>query len=69
MSKDNLTFEESLIELESITKKLESDNLPLEEAIELFQKGLKLSKECSDMLKSAKQKIEKITDLEQTNDD
>ena len=65
MSKEKKTFEEALSELEKISKKLESEDITLENAIELFEKGIALSKECSDMLTSAKQKIEKITDMEQ----
>ena len=61
MSKENLSFEESLAELENISKRLESHDVPLEEAIELFERGLKLSKECSDKLEAAKQKLEKIS--------
>lgn len=61
MSTDNKTFEESLKELESISAKLESQDLPLDEAIELFERGIKLSKECALKLESAKQKIELIT--------
>ena len=67
MSKENLTFEESLAELEKISKQLESHDVPLEEAIKLFEKGMKLSKECSDKLEAAKQKIEKIS-AEGSND-
>ncbi len=65
MSTEKKTFEEALSELEKISKKLESEDVTLENAIELFEKGVELSKECSNMLTSAKQKIEKITDMEQ----
>ncbi|MBR5923219.1 MAG: exodeoxyribonuclease VII small subunit [Clostridia bacterium] len=61
MSKENKTFEETLGELEKISSKLESQDIPLDEAIELFEKGIKLSKECSDKLENAKQKIEILT--------
>ena len=61
MSTDNKTFEESLKELENISAKLESQDLPLDEAIDLFERGIKLSKECALKLESAKQKIELIT--------
>ena len=64
-----MTFEESVTELENISKRLESDKLSLEEAIELFEKGIKLSNECANTLNSAKQRIEKITDLENSLND
>lgn len=51
------TFEESLNELEEIATKLESGNLGLNEAIKEFEKGIKLSKECSDKLDEAEKKI------------
>ena len=69
MSKDKINFEQSLSELESISKKLESDDITLDEALELFEKGLKLSKECSDLLSAAKQKIENISGSECLADD
>lgn len=61
MSDKNITFEEMLKELETISKKLESQDVPLDEAIELFERGLKLSKNCADKLEEAKQKIERIS--------
>jgi exodeoxyribonuclease VII small subunit len=51
------TFEESLNELEEIATKLESGNLGLDEAIKEFEKGIKLSKECSDKLDEAEKRI------------
>ena len=69
MSKDKLSFEQSLLELESISKELESKDLTLDKAIDLFEKGMKLSKECSKILESAKQKIELITDTGSVSDD
>lgn len=51
------TFEESLKELEEITLNLENGNLSLDKAISEFEKGMKLSKECSEKLESAEKKI------------
>ena len=62
MANDNMTFEQSLSELERISKKLESDDITLEESIALFEKGIKLSKECAKKLETAKQRIEKISE-------
>ena len=39
-------FESSIAELEKIVEKLESGNVTLNESIELYQKGIKLSEEC-----------------------
>ena len=55
--KDEKTFEQSLNELEKIATDLERGDLSLEEAIEKFENGMKLSKECSEMLEKADKKI------------
>lgn len=52
------SFERSLEELETIVGKLENGDLPLEESLELFEKGIKLSRECRDRLTSAERKIQ-----------
>ena len=52
------TFETSLAELEQIVGKLESGDLPLEESLELFEKGIKLSRECRTRLTNAERRIE-----------
>ncbi len=51
-------FEEAMKELENIVEKLESGNVPLEESIELFEKGMELAKICSTKLEGVEQKIE-----------
>lgn len=51
------SFEEDLKQLEEIAGKLESGNLDLDEAIEEFEKGMKLSKKCSEKLDMAEKKI------------
>lgn len=52
------SFETSLAELEQIVTKLEDGDLPLEESLELFEKGIKLSRECRDRLMKAERRIE-----------
>ena len=52
------SFEASLAELEKIVGKLESGELPLEESLELFEKGIKLSRECRERLTKAERRIE-----------
>ena len=51
------SFEEKLQELEKISVTLERGNISLEEAINTFEKGMKLSKECSEKLDEAEKKI------------
>lgn len=52
------TFEQSLAELEDIVGKLEGGDLPLEQSLELFEKGIKLSRECRERLTKAERRIE-----------
>ncbi len=55
-----LSFEESLEELEKIVKKLEVGDVPLDDAINEFNKAMKLSKVCDDKLKKAEEAITKL---------
>jgi exodeoxyribonuclease VII small subunit len=52
------TFEASLDELEKIVKKLEDGDMPLEESLELFERGVKISRDCRDRLAKAERRIE-----------
>ncbi len=52
------SFEKSLKELEEIVQQLETQDLPLEKALALFEKGTSLSKICSHTLDEAEKKIE-----------
>ena len=61
--KDNqepVSFEEALKELEGIVKKLESGEAKLEESLGLFERGVKLSRFCSQKLEEAEKKIEML---------
>jgi len=57
-----MKFEEILEELESISSALERGDLPLEEGIELYNKGLELSKQAIAILKDGKGKITLLSD-------
>ena len=52
------TFESSLEELERIVRDLEQGELPLEKSLELFEQGVKLSRECQERLNQAERRIE-----------
>ena len=58
------TFEDNLKELEKIATKLETGNLGLDEAIEEFEKGMKLSKECTKKLDEAEKRINILVENE-----
>ena len=55
-----LSFEESLLELEGIVKKWEVGDVPLDDAIEEFNKAMKLAKVCDTKLKNAEEAITKL---------
>ena len=59
------TFEESITELEQIVTLLESGDAPLDEAVALFEKGMKLSTKCHDQLDKAEQKVKLLTENEE----
>ena len=61
---ENETFEKSLEELENIANELERGNLSLEKSIETFEKGIKLSKECSEKLDKAEKRINILVQTE-----
>lgn len=52
------TFEASLEALEQIVQQLESGDLALEKSLELFEQGIRLSRECQDRLSQAERRIE-----------
>jgi exodeoxyribonuclease VII small subunit len=52
------TFENGLEQLELIVKEMESADLPLERALELFEKGMQLSASCRKQLEDAETRIE-----------
>ena len=52
------TFEASLAELEVIVGRLEDGDMPLEESLELFEMGIKLSRDCRTRLTNAERRIE-----------
>jgi exodeoxyribonuclease VII small subunit len=54
------TFESGLLELEQIVKEMESGDLPLERALELYEKGMRLSESCRKQLEAAETRIEML---------
>ncbi len=56
--KEKMTFEQALSKLEGASDSLGSEDTTLEEAMKNYEDGIKYYKECSEILKEAKQKIE-----------
>jgi exodeoxyribonuclease VII small subunit len=53
-------FEAALAELEKIVEKMESGEQTLEEALQSFQRGVELTRQCQQGLKNAEQRVEKL---------
>lgn len=58
MAKKQDAFESQLKRLEEIVKALEGGQLPLEEALKVFEEGVRLSRACHDKLSAAERKVE-----------
>jgi len=56
MAKKN--FEKALVDLENIVQRLDENDLSLDEALSLFEEGIKLSRFCSQKLDSVEKKVE-----------
>ena len=58
-TKDKLPdFEQSLMELEALVQKLEQGDVPLEEALKTFERGVALTRQCQTALRTAQQNVE-----------
>jgi exodeoxyribonuclease VII small subunit len=55
------SFETCLEELEKVVKELEGGDLPLERALELFEKGVELSENCRKQLEEAETRVETLS--------
>ena len=60
MSEKPFVLEDAIKELESIVNTMESETLPLEKALQYFEQGVGLTKQCQQALNQAEQKIEII---------
>ena len=57
---DKLTFEEAIDKLEGILKKLENEDTPLDQMVELYEKANKLADICRSKLKAADKKMAEL---------
>lgn len=57
---DGLSFESALEQLEGTVGRLEAGDMPLEEALDLFESGVQLSRRCSATLDAAEQRVEML---------
>jgi exodeoxyribonuclease VII small subunit len=57
----SLTFEQSMQELEQLVEKMEQGELPLEDALQSFERGIQLARHSQQKLKDAEQKVQILT--------
>jgi exodeoxyribonuclease VII small subunit len=57
----SVDFEQALRELEALVEKLEHGDLPLEESLRHFERGVALTRECQTALKAAEARVELLT--------
>ncbi|MBK3494038.1 exodeoxyribonuclease VII small subunit [Viridibacillus sp. YIM B01967] len=62
MAEKKQSFAKSIEQLEEIVHQLEQGEVPLEDAIDLYKKGMKLSQFCHDQLQNAEQQLISIMD-------
>ena len=68
-SVEALSFEGALEQLESTVGRLEEGEMPLEESLELFEKGVALSRRCTETLEAAEKRIELLVAESAENED
>ena len=54
------SFEQALAELEEVVAKLEDEGVGLEEALKLFERGVKLAKRCRTQLGGVEKRVEQL---------
>ena len=61
-------FEATLAQLEELVARLESGELPLDEALRSFEQGVRLTRECQNALSTAQQKVQQLLQRAQLGD-
>ena len=59
---EGFAFERSLAELEALVQKMESGDLSLEQSLQAFEQGVKLTRNCQQALTEAEQKVQLLLD-------
>ena len=60
--KKNLDFEDKINRLEHLVESLEKGELSLEQAMQAFEEGIKITRECQQALSEAEQRVNKLTE-------
>ena len=58
-----MDFEKKIKELEEIVEKLGSGELSLQDSLKFFEKGIRLSRECSKQLDKSEEKVQQLIDI------
>ncbi len=70
---ENMSFEEAIAELESLSQQMSKSGLSLEDSLKVYERGVKLSKHCKKLLETAQEKIQvldqELAEVDQTNGD
>jgi exodeoxyribonuclease VII small subunit len=56
-----ISYEASVAELEAVVARMEQGDMPLEDALQAFEEGVRLSRECQQLLKAAEQRVTLLT--------
>ena len=62
---NDMTFEDALTQLEKAVEQLESGELPLEQALEVFETGVSMSRLCSTKLNEVEKKVELLLNVKE----
>jgi len=65
---EKLSFEQAIKELTSIVGRIEQGQIPLQDSLEQYEKGMALIKHCRTILQNAEKRIEKISKDERPAD-
>ena len=57
---EKLTYEEAIVEMESIVEKMRTGELTLQDSVEAYKRGKELSLRCETLLKEAQQVVQKL---------
>jgi len=63
-----MSFEDAIKELTGIVGKIEQGEIPLQDSLTQYEKGMALIKHCREILQKAEKRIEKITEEKKTGD-
>ena len=61
MAKKQASFEDRLMELEGLVKKMEGGSLPLNEALAAYEEGMNLSKQLTEELAAAEKRMQELS--------